>query len=570
MSTGLPKSPTSAPATPPTPPAMATPAPSVEVVTQLGTSVVSIDHLGVGASKRGSGARCLSIGAALLAGSVLTFGAGVMSARSDAQARDKWMADGKPAWAFRPSSHSTGADVAALGGAIVGLGLVATGLLRRREQARTTLRVGQADGVDVPLAGAHDLTLVASDGAGGFRANLMGLTGEVRRGSNVTSIESLTAAGHTSVPMSIDTHIKASLGTTTFHLRGVQTPAKTATPTPFVADRQVLSFVAASALVHLGVLAVLNAVPPSQDTAQTELHPDETTSVLASINGFEAPNPEESDPTDEQDGENGGMASRIVSMALTTGALGKDEPNPTPGKLSVKNRDLNAQLARREAIEAAATAGVLAAMSSPIRIYEGGSIASGFEDIDITGGIIDGGGTGSPTGTFGTGVKGDGFGCGTPDGKNCDGIHAGPYATSGWEGRDYAGPFSRRPGGPGRPGDRVAKVPPVKLGPPVACTADTPCLDKEIIRRYVKRNIEKISYCYEKELLANPSLEGTVTVNFTLNGNGRVIQSNASGVDATVSSCIASVVSNIKFPKVGDDGIYPIKYPFQLRPTGSR
>jgi hypothetical protein len=121
---------------------------------------------------------------------------------------------------------------------------------------------------------------------------------------------------------------------------------------------------------------------------------------------------------------------------------------------------------------------------------------------------------------------------------------------------------------PGRPGRRVSQVPTVKLNPPVACAADAPCLDKAIIRRYVKRNIEKITYCYEKELLANPGLEGTVTVNFTLNGNGRVLESKASGVDPTVSSCIAQVVSNIQFPKLADAGIYPIKYPFALRPAG--
>ena len=550
---------------------MATPAPAVEVVTQLGTSVVSIDNLGVGAAKRGRGGRFLSIGAALLAGSVLTFGSGVLSARNDAQARERWTAEGKPMWAFRPATHSAAADVGALGGAVLGLGFVATGLLRRREQSRTTLRVGEAAGVDVPLAGAHDLTLVAADGAGGFRANLMGLTGEVRRGSNVMTIDALTAAGHTSVPLAVGTHVKASLGKTTFHVRGVEAPARNAAPAPLVADRQVLSFVAASAIVHLGILAFLNAVPPDMNTAQTDMNANEEVGVLAAITGKEEPNPDVTDPDDSDEvGDNGGMASAVVSMALENGTLGKDEPNATPAKLQVKNRDVNAQLARQEAIEAASTAGVLAAMASPIRVYEGGSIASGFEDIDITGGIIDGGGTGAPAGSFGWGIKGQGLGCGTPDGKNCQGEHVGPYATIGWEGRDYAGPFSQRPGRPGRPGDRVAKVPTVKLSQPIACTQDNPCLDKEIIRRYVKRNIEKITYCYEKELLANPGLEGTVTVNFTLNGNGRVIESNASGVDATVSSCIASVVSNIHFPKVGDDGIYPIKYPFQLRPTGSR
>ncbi|MBZ0234033.1 MAG: AgmX/PglI C-terminal domain-containing protein, partial [Deltaproteobacteria bacterium] len=423
---------------------------------------------------------------------------------------------------------------------------------------------------DIPLAGAHDVTLVAADGAGGFRANLVGFTGEVRRGNDAMSIDALAAAGHTSVPLAVGTHVKASLGKTTFHVRGMETPARTAAPAPIVADRQVLTFVAASAIVHLGVLAVLNAVPPDMQTAQTDMNPHEDVSVLAHITSRDEAAPDAADTDTDDDGDNGGKGSPLVAMALETGTLGKDEPNPTPGKLQVKNRHLQEQLARQEAIEAASTAGVLAAMTSPIKVYEGGSIASGFDDIDITGGIIDGGGTGAPAGSFGWGIKGQGLGCGTPDGKNCEGVHAGPYATIGWEGRDYAGPFSQRPGRPGGGPDRVAKVPTVKLSPPVACTQDNPCLDKEIIRRYVKRNIEKITYCYEKELLANPGLEGTVTVNFTLNGNGRVMQSTATGVDPTVSGCIAEVVSNIRFPKVGDDGIYPIKYPFQLRPTGSR
>lgn len=566
MSTGLPSSPTSLPATSTT---SATPAPAVEVVTQLGTSVVSIDHLGVGAAKRGRGGRFLSIGAALLAGAALTFGSGVLSARDDAKARERWSAEGKPMWAFRATKHSHAADVASLGGAVLGLGFVATGLLRRRDQARTTLRVGEAAGVDVPLAGAHDLTLVAPDGAGGFRANLLGLTGDVRTAGQTMSIESLVAAGHTSVPLSVGTHMKATLGKTTFHVRGTETPARNAAPMPIVADRQVLSFVAASAVAHLGLLAFLNAVPPSQDTAATDMNANENTSVMAQITGKEDPNPEPNPDDSDNVGENGGMASMVVSMALEDGTLGHDQPNSNPAKLHVKNRDMNEEMARRAAIEQASSAGVLVAITNPVSVLDGRDISSGFEDIDITGGII-GDGTGAPMGSFGWGIKGQGLGCGTPDGKNCQGEHAGPYATIGWEGRDYAGPFSKRPGQPGRPGDRVAKVPMVKLSPPIACTQDNPCLDKEIIRRYVKRNIEKITYCYEKELLAQPGLEGTVTVNFTLNGNGRVIESNASGVDPTVSSCIAEVVSNIHFPKVGDDGIYPIKYPFQLRPTGSR
>jgi len=50
-------------------------------------------------------------------------------------------------------------------------------------------------------------------------------------------------------------------------------------------------------------------------------------------------------------------------------------------------------------------------------------------------------------------------------------------------------------------------------------------LDKAIIRRYIKRNIQKIQYCYEKQLLAKPTLAGTVSAQFfsTPNGNRRAV-----------------------------------------------
>ncbi len=53
---------------------------------------------------------------------------------------------------------------------------------------------------------------------------------------------------------------------------------------------------------------------------------------------------------------------------------------------------------------------------------------------------------------------------------------------------------------------RTAAVPTVAIGQPNA-QGD---LDKAIIRRYIKRNQQKIQYCYEKELLAKPNLSGTV------------------------------------------------------------
>jgi hypothetical protein len=291
--------------------------------------------------------------------------------------------------------------------------------------------------------------------------------------------------------------------------------------------------------------------------------------VTARAIGAEEPPPP---PPLDGDGDATGADGELTpatSMAIEDGTLGRPEPSSAPARLRVRERQVDPELARVQAIEAASTAGVLSMITSPLAVAAGGSIASGFDDLDLTGGFIDAGGAGAPAGSFGHGRSGAGLGCGGVDGRPCEGIRAGSYASIGPAGRPgYDGPFGNGPGGGPGPRRWNPKGPTVSLSPPVACTADDPCIDKELIRRYMKRNLAKISYCYEKELLARPALEGTVTVNFLLSANGAVTESRATGVDAAVSSCIAGVVGAIKFPRVGDTGVFPIRYPFQLRPTG--
>lgn len=105
-------------------------------------------------------------------------------------------------------------------------------------------------------------------------------------------------------------------------------------------------------------------------------------------------------------------------------------------------------------------------------------------------------------------------------------------------------------------------LPQVRIGQPNSMGS----MDKAIIRRYIKRNIQKLSYCYEKELLVKPGLEGTVTVEFVIGPNGNVVQSKATGMNNKVASCIAEVIKAIEFPKDGG-GINQVTYPFTFRPT---
>jgi hypothetical protein len=553
----------------PAPTPSATPAPAVEVVTSLAGSIVSVDTLTADAAAPRRPNLPLYAGAALLAMAASTFGYGLYAAHQDAQARAAWAAEQRPAWAFRPTRHGATTDAAAALGSMIGLPLLGLGLARRRRaDARTRFRVGAAADAELPLADATATYTLVDRGAEGFVAAIDGLDGDVGFAGTTTTLAAMRAAGHVALPLYVGTAVRTQVGRATIFVRGIDAPARSAPPA-LAWSRGPLAFFAASAVAHLGLLGLLQYAEPASIGAPTDLSLTEDSSSkghLVSMEAIAPPPPEDGDA----DGSGAtGSASAPTATAVIDGTLGTSTVNPHPARLRVADRGLSPRMAREAAIEQAATAGILSSrlLAGPLAVTGGADLASGFDDMDITGGFYDGGGTGAPTGTWGSGVRGTGTGCGTIAGVPCTGLASDPFATLGRDdGKNYLGTLGDD--GDGRPRKRTPNPPTVKFSTPVACSADEPCLDKEIIRRHIARNREKIAYCYERELLAKPGLEGTVTVNFTLNGNGRVIQSTASGVDAAVSSCIAEVIANVAFPKVGGTGIYPIKYPFQLRPRG--
>ncbi len=191
-----------------------------------------------------------------------------------------------------------------------------------------------------------------------------------------------------------------------------------------------------------------------------------------------------------------------------------------------------------------------------------GDISSGFDDSNIYGGLI-GTDVDPKGGLSGFGPGGGGTGWGT--------IGTGRYGSIG----RGTGTGSGYGVGSGRGGMRGRSwvVPVISIGQPtvvptVANAADPGNLDKAIIRRYVKRNVQKLQYCYEKELLAKQNLAGTVATQFTITEQGVVGSVTASGVDPTVSSCMANVIKGIEFPKPKGTGGVTVSYPFTIRPTG--
>jgi len=106
---------------------------------------------------------------------------------------------------------------------------------------------------------------------------------------------------------------------------------------------------------------------------------------------------------------------------------------------------------------------------------------------------------------------------------------------------------------------RRTNAPLVALGAPTTQGS----FDKSLIRRYLKRNVAKLQYCYEKELLGKPTLEGTVTLQFTIDANGTVERATATGVDPAVASCAALVIRAIEFPRPVTGQVlvsYPMTY----------
>jgi TonB family protein len=158
-----------------------------------------------------------------------------------------------------------------------------------------------------------------------------------------------------------------------------------------------------------------------------------------------------------------------------------------------------------------------------------------------------GGGTGDRTlgaGTIGTLGK---FGAG-------DGPGTGP-------GRGYGE-------GVGKLRTRTAKVPDPILG--VASVRGQ--LDKEIIRRIVRRHINEVKYCYDQALARSPKLDGRLVTQFTISGSGQVlasvVQSSTLGSPA-VEMCVVNAIKRWQFPAPEKGGLVIVSYPFTFSPAGN-
>ncbi len=95
-------------------------------------------------------------------------------------------------------------------------------------------------------------------------------------------------------------------------------------------------------------------------------------------------------------------------------------------------------------------------------------------------------------------------------------------------------------------------------------------LDKSLIDQVIRRHLNQIRYCYQRELTKDPTLGGKIVVKFVIAKDGTV--SSASTKSSTMNSpavqnCINGRFMRFQFPKPKGGGIVIVSYPFIFAPA---
>jgi hypothetical protein len=347
----------------------------------------------------------------------------------------------------------------------------------------------------------------------------------------------------------------------------VERPRRTL-PRPIEGDRRVFAWLGISLAAHLLLWRVAIVTPLGGDGGTIELG-DLRDARYARVE-MESAAPSTRADDDSMDDRAAGFGGASIAE---DGAAGRADLARRTGHVAIADRAQHS-LTREEAIAYAQRAGMIgdgAWAADGFRTLVASDVSSGFDPTTTHGPPW--GGTGEASGQFGIGPSGSVPGCG---GAYCNGsgvIGTGRYGTIGngrSAGDDWGG-YGISAGGGRR---REVQVPTVVLcgrvdGRPAGCVI-VGDLDKAIIRRYIKRHVQKLQYCYERELIAKPDLAGDVIVEFLIGPDGGVRSAVGMGLDEVVATCVADVVGAIEFPRSNIGASTRVTYPFTFRPSGGQ
>jgi hypothetical protein len=297
-----------------------------------------------------------------------------------------------------------------------------------------------------------------------------------------------------------------------------------------------------SFMVFLGICAgvMILTMPPRPEHELNEI-PDRFVELLLEQPEIEK-HKEKSKPSGNPDAGEGAKAKR------EEGKVGKKDAKMDKAKgnkVEMNKRQIDKEIAEN--------AGVLGAMRDGAELD--GVFGSSGLNSDITGGIgglI--GAKGVQIGSGGLGSRGSGLGGGgTAEGLGGLGTKGRGSGASGYG--SGGGNFGAKgEGGIGKIG-----------GDPIILGA----LDKSLIDAVIKRNMNQIRYCYQRELTKNPNLGGKIVVKFVIAKDGTVSSATTKAStmgSPAVENCINGRFMRFKFPEPKGGGIVIVSYPFIFAP----
>ncbi len=542
---------------------------AMEVQTVFRGVVTGTRHLfnpeGKSTHSQGTTMMYAGIGAALIG--IIMFVATAIDVGAEKNAFEAWTNGGNEAKAFTFKSRSPAGGVIVFGGIALGIALTYMGL-KRRGKTSPNFIIGSDAEVDAPVSPEYvpspSHPLVAATGADYVVNVTPRMTGEVFVDNQLYPLQQFISQRGSSFSLPQGARARLDCGETTFLVSATARPR--ALEVPFLIwkwDEQI--YTVGSSVALLLFLLMIFSVPPDPKSLSLDLFNSDNRFVKFLI---KPPEEKEEDIPDwlksKKNEEQGGKGKRHKGEE---GKMGKKTSKNKEGLYGLKGPKDNPDphLAKKLAEEQAKNAGILGVL----KMNEGSHIASifgrdtalGSDADDVLGGLI-GNQIGEAYGVGGLGLVGTGSGGGgTGEGT----IGLGNLGTIGKGGGGGNGSGYGR--GAGGLGGRRAKAPDVIPGQ----AAVRGSLDKEIIRRIIRRHINEVKYCYEQELTKKPDLGGRIMVQFTIAASGQVIASvlqNSTMSNARVENCTVQAVRRWEFPKPLGGGIVIVSYPFVLTPAG--
>jgi hypothetical protein len=226
-------------------------------------------------------------------------------------------------------------------------------------------------------------------------------------------------------------------------------------------------------------------------------------------------------------------AGRGLDLVMGTFGWRRFVPHQAKAK---SQKELRARELDRQLAENAGVLGAVADSELNQLVGEGIGGLIGASGLGMRGVGLGGGGTGEGFGGLGgLGTKGMGSG-------------ASGYGSGG-------GNFGAR----GEGGLGVMGSDPIILG----------ALDRSLVDAVIKRHMNQIRYCYQRELQKNPALSGKVVTKFTIAKDGTVSQASTKSTtmgNSPVEKCIVSRFMRMQFPEPKGGGIVIVSYPFLFAP----